>query len=106
MLCLNVAGVESAVPVDDRLAKMESDLGHVQTSVGKLELDVRDIRTDFHGFKVEVVREIGDFKTEMAKELGSIRKSLEQNKVWMLMIAFGSVIVPAVTTLAHALKWF
>jgi predicted nucleic acid-binding Zn-ribbon protein len=92
--------------LDDRVAKMESDLKHVQEDVAELKTDVReirhevkDLRTEFSGFRVEVTREFGALRTEL-------RTSVQQNKIWMLLIASGTVLVPTVTALAHALKWF
>jgi len=92
--------------LDERVAKIESDLSHVQKDVAELKVDVRELRHDFkglqnefHGFRVEVTQEFGALRTEL-------RTSVQQNKIWMLLIAFGTVLVPTVTTLAHALKWF
>jgi len=93
---------ERDMALDDRMAKMESDLTHVQADIGELKSDIRDIRTDIKG----VYTELHGFKIEVAKEFGSIRTSIEQSKLWMLVTALSAVVVPTVTTLAHAFKWF
>jgi hypothetical protein len=42
----------------------------------------------------------------MNKEFGSIRTSIEQAKLWMLVTGVGAVILTTFATLGRVLKWF
>jgi hypothetical protein len=53
-----------------------------------------------------MAHEIGGLRAEMNKEFGSIRTSIEQAKLWMLVTGVGAVILTTFATLGRVLKWF
>ncbi len=95
--------------------KIESDVEHLKTDVAHLKVEVRELRTDFHSFKVEVIREFGLLKAQMAqgfgrvdKEIEWLRTAVEQSKRWMLVTGIGLVAtsVGTLATLGRMMRWF
>jgi hypothetical protein len=111
-----VAAAESLMVAEDRIARLESD-------VGELKGDVKALNALINGSMIANAKEFGGLKTEMEKGFGTLRTEIERNradtekgfgslgtsiesaKLWMLVTGVGSVIlVTFVTFLGHALK--
>ncbi len=90
--------------LEERVAKIESDVEHLKTDVEHLKTDVRELRTDFHSFKVEVTREFGALKAQIEW----VRTAIEQSKRWMLLTGLGLLATSAGTlaTLGRIMRWF
>lgn len=69
-----VMGEERRVVIEDRIARLESDVTEVKG-------DVKVLNTS-----------LNDFKTEVAKEFGSLRTSIERMKVWVLGTGISTVL--------------
>jgi hypothetical protein len=83
---------EIRVVVEDRIARIESD-------VAELRGDVKAIGARLSQFMTEVAKEFGAVRAEAAKESGSIRAelqslrtSIERAKVWMLCTGVSTVL--------------
>jgi predicted nucleic acid-binding Zn-ribbon protein len=60
--------------VSARLVKIETDIGHIQSTLAELKNDARSLqgelekfRTQFYSFKLDVAKEFGSITVEMAK---------------------------------------
>ena len=125
---LAVAWEVKDMSVEERLVQIESDMGHVLSTLVELKGDakstkgeIKDVRGEIKEVRGEVqkVREelkgdLHSFKTETAKEFGfvradieKVRTAIESVKVWFLVTCFGAVFsgIGAVVGL-HALKLF
>jgi len=122
-----VVAVESSMVAEDRIARLESDVGELKGDVKALSARVSEsiianarelgsLKTEmergFGTLRTEMERGIGSLGTEMEKNradtekgLGSLKTSIESAKLWMLVTGVGSVIlVTSVTCLGRALK--
>ncbi len=50
--------------LEERVAKIESDVDHLKQDVGHLKTDVQELRAAFYEFRVEVTREFGAIRME------------------------------------------
>ena len=115
---------------EDRIARLEADVGELKVEVGELKVDVGELKVDVKALNVRVTesiianaREFGSLradmekgfgalrteiernKADMEKGFGSLRTSIESAKLWMLVTGVGSVIlVTFVTFLGRTLK--
>jgi regulator of replication initiation timing len=112
---------EADMPLEERVAKIESDVGHILSDVGDLKNETRslrgevqELRSESESFRTYVVREFGLVRAEAQKESGLLRTeiakihtAIERSKVWFLATIGGAVIsiVGALVGL-HALKLF
>jgi hypothetical protein len=60
---------EVKMSVEERLAKFESDMKHVLSTLAEVKDDARSLRGELAKFKAE----FHSFRTEVAKEFGSVR---------------------------------
>ena len=107
---------EKSMVAEDRLARLEAD-------VGELRGDVRALNARMSESIMVSAREFGSLRAEMEKGFGALRTEIERNradmekgsgvlrtaiesaKLWMLVTGVGSVIlVTFVTFLGRALK--
>ena len=95
-----VVFAENSMVVEDRIARLESD-------VSELKVDVKALNTRVSESITANAKEFGGLRTEMEKGFGSLKTSIESAKLWMLVTGVGSVIlVTFVTFLGRALKLF
>ena len=66
---MSALALEDRMAVEDRISKLESDVGHLRSDVAEVKVDVKRLTA---------------FQTEVAREFGSLRVQLERNKLWML----------------------
>lgn len=66
---MSALALEDRMAVEDRISKLESDVGHLRSDVAEVKADVKRLTA---------------FQTQVAKEFGSLRVQLERNKLWML----------------------
>lgn len=71
--------------VEDRIARLESD-------VAELKVDVKSLNTHLLEFKTEVAKEFGFMKAEIRGSVESLRTSVERTKVWMLGTGISTVL--------------
>lgn len=102
--------------VEDRLARLESDVGELKGDVKTLNARVGESimahTREFGALRAEMEKGFGALRTEIErhkadteKGLGALRTSIESAKLWMLVTGVGSVIlVTFVTFLGRALK--
>jgi hypothetical protein len=103
---------------EDRIARLESDVGELKGDVKALNARVSESiiahAKEFGGLKTEMEKGFGTLRTEIEKNradtekgFGSLKTSIESAKLWMLVTGVGSVIlVTFVTFLGRALKLF
>jgi hypothetical protein len=124
-----VVAAENSMVAEDRIARLESDVGELKGDVKALNARVSESiianAKDFGGLKTEMEKGLGTVRTEMEKGFGTLRSEIEKNraetekglgslktsiesaKLWMLVTGVGSVIlVTFVTFLGRALKLF
>jgi predicted nucleic acid-binding Zn-ribbon protein len=90
-----------------RLARLESDVGHIRSDVADLKLDVRELRKEIggaqqaiSGLRGDMQEKIGELRDDMRKEFAIVRRSNLETRIWMLLI--GGAMLGVV---AHALHW-
>lgn len=97
--------------LEERVARIESDVEHLKADVAEIKADQRAMRQElnghrdeFHSFRVEVTREFGKVHTSME----SLRTAIEQNKRWMIVAGAGliSTAVGMLTMVGRVMKWF
>src|SRR5438552_1329455 len=103
---------------EDRLTRLESDIGEVKGDVKALNARVSESAIanarEFGALKIEMEKGFGTLRTEIEKNradtqkgFGSLKTSIESAKLWMLVTGVGSVtLVTFVTFLGRALKLF
>jgi len=113
-----VVAAENSMVAEDRIARIESDVGELKGDVKALNARVSESiianARAFGGLKTEVEKGFGTLRTEIEKNradtekgFGSLKTSIESAKLWMLVTGVGSVIlVTFVTFLGRALKLF
>jgi uncharacterized protein YydD (DUF2326 family) len=79
-----VAEVSSMV-VEDRIARLESD-------IAELKGDVKSLNTHLLEFMTEVAKDFGFMKAEIRGSVESLRTSIERTKVWMLGTGISTVL--------------
>ena len=95
-----VVAAENSMVAEDRMARLESD-------VGELKGDVKSLNARVCESIIANAKEFGGLKAEMEKGFGTLKASIESAKLWMLVTGVGSVIlVTFVTFLGRALKLF
>ena len=94
--------------LEERVAKIESDVEHLKRDMEHLKTDVHGLRVEFHEFKVDVTREFGAVRVEMAQGFGSLHTAVEHSKRWMVVTGIGMIASAAGTlvTLGRIMKWF
>ncbi|MFL6600870.1 MAG: hypothetical protein ACJ8R9_06015 [Steroidobacteraceae bacterium] len=120
-----VVAAENSMVAEDRIARLESDVGELKGDVKSLNARVTESiianAKEFGGLKIEMEKGFGMLRTEIEmlrteteksradteKGFGSLNTSIESAKLWMLVTGVGSVIlVTFVTFLGRALKLF
>ncbi len=92
---------------EDRIARLESDIGELKVDVKALNTRVGESITanakEFGALRTEIEK----YRTDTEKGFGSRRTSIESAKLWMLVTGVGSVIlITFATFLGRALKLF
>jgi hypothetical protein len=72
----------------DRMAKLESEVGHIRSDVHTLQSDVRSLQGDVK----HLTGEFYSFKVEVAREFGLLRNEISKAKVWMLCTGISTVL--------------
>ena len=76
--------------VEERVANIESDMGHVLSTLADVKNETKELRTELHSFKIEVGKEFASvrgeiadaraetagLRTEMTKEFGLVRQEI------------------------------
>jgi hypothetical protein len=75
----------SSMVVEDRIARLESDVAEVKG-------DVKVLTKEFRDFKVEVAKEFGAVRAELKGSVESLRTSIERTRVWMLGTGISTVL--------------
>jgi hypothetical protein len=113
-----VVAAENSMMAEDRIVRLESDVGEPKGDVKTLNARVSESiianAKEFGGLKTQMEKEFGALRTEFErnradaeKGFGSLKTSIESAKLWMLVTGVGSVIlVTFVTFLGRALKLF
>jgi hypothetical protein len=104
-----VVAVERLMAAEDRMARLESDVGELSGDVKALNARVNESiisnAKEFGSLRAEMEKESGSLRAEMEKGFGTLKTSMESAKLWMLVTGVGSVIlVTFVTFLGRALK--
>jgi hypothetical protein len=102
-----VVAAERSMVGEDRIARVESDVGELKSDVKALNVRVGEsiiaMERGFGALRTEIEKNRAD--TE--KNLGSLKTSIESAKLWMLVTGVGSVIlVTFVTFMGRVLKIF
>ena len=110
--------------MEERVAKIESDLDHIRLDVAEVKGDNKSLRAEVHEFRIEshtfrtevtkefglVREEIAESRTETAKEFGLLRASIERMKLWGVVAIFGAALAtsgalpPMFSAFWHAVK--
>jgi chromosome segregation ATPase len=77
---LAVAWEVENMSVEERVVKIESDMGHVRSTLTDVKDEVKSLRGELKGEIQEVRTEVRSFKTEVAKEFASVRGELQSFK--------------------------
>ena len=117
-----VVAVERSMAAEDRMARLESDVGELKGDVKALNARVNEsiisnakefgsLRAEMEkasgSLRAEMEKGFGSLRAEMEKGFGTLKTSMESAKLWMLVTGVGSVIlVTFVTFLGRALKLF
>ena len=71
-----VVFAENSMVVEDRIARLESD-------VSELKVDVKALNTRVSESITANAKEFGGLRTEMEKGFGSLKTSIESAKLWI-----------------------
>lgn len=63
-------------PVEDRVARLESDVAHVRSDIGEIKLDIRELRTAIAALRADVNKGDGSLREEMHKGDDSLREAI------------------------------
>jgi hypothetical protein len=108
--------------VEERVANIESDMGHVRSTLADLKNEAQELGTELHTFKIEVGKEfasvrgeIAILRTEMTKEFGLVRQEIAGARIETVSLKtemvneFGLVrteLANVKTTIERAKLWF
>jgi hypothetical protein len=106
--------MERSMTVEDRMMRLELDVGELKLDVGELKSDLKTLNARVNEWIIKSATEFGSLRTELEKSradtekgFGALKASIESAKLWMLVTGVGSVIlVTFVTFLGRALKLF
>jgi hypothetical protein len=123
-----VIAPENRMVVEDRIARLESDVDEIRGDVkvlnarlnesivanarefgslrSEMEKGFGSVRTEIEKNRAETEKSLGSLRADMEKGFGLLRSSIESAKLWMLVTGVGSVILVAGTFLGRALKLF
>ncbi len=118
---MNARAVKETPMTDDpKIAKLQSDVQHLQSDSTEIKQDVKSLlaavdalKTEFMSFKTAVARELGAYKAymerefgagkaHMERELGSVKVSIERGKLWMVVTGVGTILSVCGTAFALA----
>jgi hypothetical protein len=122
-----VAAAEISMIVEDRIARLESDVAELKGDVKTLNARMNEsiiantrefgslstrmengfgtLRTEIEKNRADMEKGLGTLRADTESGFGSLKTSIESAKLWMLVTGVGSVIlVTFVTFLGRALK--
>ena len=129
-----VVKVERSMAAEDRVTRLESDMGELKGDVkalnarlgdwivasakesgslrAEMERGFGELKTEIERSRTDTEKGFGVLRTEIEKSradagrgFGTLKTSIESAKLWMLVTGVGSVILATfVTFLGHALK--
>lgn len=79
---------ERTMTDDSRVAKLETDVQHLQSDVTEIKGEIKSLRDVVGLLKTQFL----SFKAEVATELGSIKTSIERAKLWMVVTGVGTIL--------------
>lgn len=82
------------VPVEERLARLESNVEHIQSDVSEMKVDIRRLNDKIDSLKDQV--------SDLAL---TMEKSNSQLRIWTMTFYIGGA-GALLTFLAHSLHWF
>jgi chromosome segregation ATPase len=115
--------LESEIPVEDRLGKIEAHIDHMRSDISDLKVDVRRLNDKIDGLDTRLngkidgldqklsgridevdkrlTGKIDSLKDTMEKEFRKLDRERLYDRVWFLMIA-----AAILSVMAHGFKWF
>lgn len=84
------------IPVEERLARLESDVSHIASIVSEIKLEQRDMRRDIK----ELDHTVRALDVKFEKSFASLKFDLAMNKVWWLLTCAALLGV-----MARGFKW-
>ena len=82
---------------------------YVRSDIAAMKGDIKALATELNAFggpRTEMTHVIGGLRADMIEGFQSIRTSIEQLKLWMLVTVVGPVILNTFVTLGCVLRWF
>jgi hypothetical protein len=92
--------LELEIPVEERIARLESDVAHMRTDLSEIKSDVRDLRHRVNDLALNAERSFGELRTHVEKSFGELRADRWKDRLWWLVIA-GALL----GVMAHGFKW-
>lgn len=63
-------------PVEDRVARLESDVAHIRSDIGEIKLDIRELRAALGGLRDEMHKRDSSLRDEMHELDSSLRDAV------------------------------
>lgn|SRR6185437_2251757 len=92
--------LEPEQPVEERIARIEVTVEHIQADVSDLKTDVRKLNEKIDGVDQKLTAKIDTHYKEMMAEFQKLTVGHMANRVWFLLILGGII-----TGIAKAFKW-
>ena len=93
------------VPVEERLARLESNVEHIQSDVSEMKVDIRRLNDKIDGVQEKFIAKFDSLKDQISGLALTMEKSHSQLRIWA-MTFFISMAGGLLTFLAHSLHWF
>lgn len=86
--------------MEARIARIESDVGHLRTDVADIKVDLRELRTKVDGVESLMHEKFDSLRDDNA----GLSDQIASAKIWALMLYFGLAAV-MLGTLARGFGW-
>jgi septation ring formation regulator EzrA len=93
------------VPVEERLARLESSVEHIQSDVSEMKVDIRRLNDKIDGVDHRLSGKIDSLKDSIAAQSLTMEKSISRLTVWAMTL-FISMAGGFLTFLGRSLHWF
>ncbi len=98
-------------PVEDRVARLQSDVAHIRSDIGEIKLDIRELRAALGGLRGEMHEQHSSLSNEMNQRNSGLRDAVAKLREEIVrssrgdrtrMYVFGGVIL---SVMARGFHW-
>ncbi len=93
------------VSVEERLARLESNVEHIQSDISEMKVDIRRLNDKIDGVDQRFTAKFDSLKDLIAAQSLTMEKSISRLTVWAIML-YISMAGGFLTFLGRSLHWF